>query len=379
MSSFFLLVQHSSLLPSYRIAHSAIQASQALVKIMVININQDHDIQNLSAKDIVDKALHYLGDRDNVMNGITHLLYNNTETLGSMLKFDSETLIKGQYKGAKIIAGNFANPVKSDVHNGYTSIKAIMSLLDAGPLGVGPELDIYVNLIFDREESYASLFQELVEVEWFRLFSKVTLHVPDNCLIEIPPMPKYIYIEKNSIVSEAGYFEFAALNNWWISRKSSNYLAIICGDGEYRLVDIYLALEPLMTSSFGVVLGSRNQSRRQFYKSIKSAYGEGSLRYYLSMFGLLLISALFSLRFGVIFSDPLTGFIIFRRNYIPGPGEDKLKERYNETGVEILCRLLKDNTEIAEVPVSYKTFSGFTEPAWRFRRGIRNLASFFVS
>jgi 2-phospho-L-lactate transferase/gluconeogenesis factor (CofD/UPF0052 family) len=44
--------QHSSLLPSYRVAASAIRKSRALLKVLIINLDRDHDIQGLSATDI---------------------------------------------------------------------------------------------------------------------------------------------------------------------------------------------------------------------------------------------------------------------------------------------------------------------------------------
>jgi hypothetical protein len=137
------------------------------------------------------------------------------------------------------------------------------------------------------------------------------------------------------------------------------------GDGEYSLTDLMRSIELLMSTSFAVVLGSRTQSRRQFLKSIRSAYGEGSVLYHISWLGTLVLSALFGVRFRIVLSDPLTGFLVFRRDRLPSLKNIILNGRPNQPSVVILRRLLESNTEIAEIPVSYKTFSGFTVPSLR--------------
>jgi len=40
-------------------------------------------------------------------------------------------------------------------------------------------------------------------------------------------------------------------------------------------------------------------------------------------------------------------------------------------------QLIRQGVEVAELPVLYRTFSGFTDPNWRMRRGLRNLTALF--
>ena len=115
--------QHSSLLPSYRIAHSAIKTSPAKIKAFTVNLGHDHDIQSLDAPALVDKALAYLNDPENKQGCITHILYHNATLLKDSVLFDDATLAKKEYKNAQIVCGNFANPIKQNAHNGYTTIK----------------------------------------------------------------------------------------------------------------------------------------------------------------------------------------------------------------------------------------------------------------
>src|ERR1700678_4154590 len=65
--------QHSSLLPSYTIAAPALRAARAPVKAFVVNLGPDHDIQGLSASDLVDRALTWAGDPDNSLRTVTHI------------------------------------------------------------------------------------------------------------------------------------------------------------------------------------------------------------------------------------------------------------------------------------------------------------------
>ena len=41
----------------------------------------------------------------------------------------------------------------------------------------------------------------------------------------------------------------------------------------------------------------------------------------------------------------------------------------------LVRQLIRQGVEVAELPVLYRTFSGFTDPKWRMRRGWRNLAA----
>ena len=43
--------------------------------------------------------------------------------------------------------------------------------------------------------------------------------------------------------------------------------------------------------------------------------------------------------------------------------------------LSIVRQLIQSGVEVAELPVLYRTFSGFTDPNWRVRRGLSNLAS----
>ena len=122
--------------------------------------------------------------------------------------------------------------------------------------------------------------------------------------------------------------------------------------------------------SLGGVFGSRTQSRRQFITSVRAAYGERRLLYTLGKAAAFFLSTLFYLRTGVIFSDPLTGLRVFRRQRLA-----HLPDMDQTAPLAIVRQMIRHGVEVAELPVIYRTYSGFTDPYWRIRRGLRNLAS----
>ena len=71
----------------------------------------------------------------------------------------------------------------------------------------------------------------------------------------------------------------------------------------------------------------------------------------------------------MIFSDPLTGLRVFRRQRLA-----HLSNLNQTAPLAIVRQLIRQGVEVAELPVIYRTYSGFTDPHWRIRRGLRNLA-----
>jgi hypothetical protein len=184
-------------------------------------------------------------------------------------------------------------------------------------------------------------------------------------------LPKHMQVEATE--NSSLFSEIDALLKW-LRHSDSQYLLTVAGDGEYRLRDAWLGIEALKASVFGAVHGSRTQSRAQFQSSLKSAYGESRTLFALSWIGGFVFSLLVGLVCKTIFSDPLTGFRIYQRSRLPKDFVDSLERDRPRSAVEITKRLVEAGVEIAEVPVSYRTFAGFTKPKWRLGRALKNLA-----
>lgn len=262
--------------------------------------------------------------------------------------------------------GEFENPSKAGVHSGYLTVRRILTLHDEVLTPSEPELEIYVDLN-KRSLAMNQLCQECLELPWHHRVSRVRLRFNN---VELPraDLPPHLVVE--SVNHDDAFSEVLEVRRWAASGRSK-YLATLTGDGEYRVRDILLGMDILSNQSFGAVYGSRNQSRRQFHRSLHSAYGESRLLYVMSLIGAFLLSVLFAVRFRVVFSDPMTGFRLFNRSALV-PVLDKLAALDDRSATAVTKTLVENECEIAEIPVSYRTFKGFTNVRWRLTRGFVN-------
>ena len=360
--------QFSSLFPSYKTPGlaEAIAASSAKVKILVTNIHRDHDIQSLSAVDIVGTALQYMGDPVNAGSSITHVLCTSRSSQAGPLIPKGNANPESLFKNLRWIDGDFENPTRAGIHSGYRTVRRILGAYEEAIIPVEPELDIYINL-YERSLAINQLIQEFLELPWHERFTKIRLRFNN---VELPKLdlPPHLVVE--SVKSDEMFSEVHELSAWASTRRSK-YLVTISGDGEYRLCDIIYGLEILMQHPFAAVYGSRTQSRNQFYHSLDSAYGESPFLYTLSLAGGFLFSLMFALRFGVIFSDPLTGFRLYNRSSLASV-LGKLSKLDDHSASGITKILMQNGCEIAEIPVLYRTYVGFTNIRWRLLRSFRN-------
>ena len=271
----------------------------------------------------------------------------------------------------QIIRGSFASEMIPQAHNGHAVVSRVLALRRRdGTLEEQPSLEIFYDL--SRRPAGDGLVEEFLEFEWRRFFRRVVLRV-HGALPRVPELPPCLAIEAWRCEGNFPEVEVAA---HWLRAGGSDYLATITGDGEYRLRDLAFGVKMLEQGSFGAVYGSRTQSRRQFNSSLRAAYGERGLAYRLSFAGAILLSMFFAARFGVIFSDPMTGFRIYRRKQLE-PIENSWANGSYATPTTMTKLLVRHRIEIAELPVQYRTFIGFTDPRWRMRRGLQNLMGIF--
>ncbi len=329
--------QHSSLLPSYRIAADALAASPAAVKALVMNLDSDQDIQKLTARDILDAARRY-GAR------VSHVLMN-----------DAPDRLPPGNLDLPVLLGPFANPARPAVHNGTAVADAVLGLTMRRAT---PSVEIFAD-IHNRSVASDELVEEFLETDWTGVAPHLTLNrvaQPDASV---------------GISDFAGLFPDTAYFRNWLAHGASDYLVLMTGDGAYRFADVRAIIALLeQQQSLGGVFGSRTQSRRQFITSVRAAYGENRLLYWLGKVAAFFLSTLFYLRTGIIVSDPLTGLRVFRRRAVTG-----LPDIKGDAPLALVRQLIAQGVEVAELPVLYRTFSGFTDPKWRMRRGLRNLAS----
>jgi 2-phospho-L-lactate transferase/gluconeogenesis factor (CofD/UPF0052 family) len=364
--------QHSSLFPSYKTigVPEAIQESKAKVKAFIVNLQKDCDIQSLSATDILDSALYYLKDRENLSSIVTHVLYNQrSNVLEEGVRYEKNKLFLNKlYKNALWIEEDFEHDLKPGVHSGIKIIDTIFSSLDFITFSRQPVLDIYVDLN-ERSLAVNHLIQEFIELDWKKYFSQVRLFLNQVNLPKIE-LPEYLAIKTTKYF---GVFSDVSMFSNWLTQETSQYLATLTGDGEYRLRDIFLGIEVLKNHEFGAVYGSRTQSRRQVIQSLEAVYSDSKILHFISWSGAFVLTAIWGLFFNIIFSDPLTGFRIYKRDILQKKIKNSISLGRCRTASGLTRKMINSSIEIAEIPVKYKTFKGFTNIKFRLSRGLRNV------
>ena len=363
--------QHSSLLPSYKTIglREAIIQSKARVKVLIVNIHEDEDIQGLSVTELVDRALYYLGDGNEGGCAITHILC--PEGSANPEKLLPNDIRSGVYRNAREIKAALESPAAAGTHSGSQTANQLLAIFHNSDKDSSKELQIFVDLN-KRSLALPYFLQELFEIDWRSKFSHVTviLNVASLPAVTCPP---HLSLHTLGDLSEGSSSDMAVIQNW-LKNSASKYLVTLTGDGEYRMVDILHAIQVCEEHAFGAVYGSRTQSRRQFLGSLQATYAESRLLFVLSWFSNFFIALLYGLRFQIIFSDPLTGFRIYERDALKSiPLADRAHS--SASSAEVTKLLLRHNTEIAEIPVSYRTYSGFTSVRWRIKRGVKHVLS----
>jgi len=361
--------QFSSLMPSYKTEGlaAALAASPATVRAFVANIHSDHDIQGLTATDLVAQALQWLQTGSTAgPRPITHVLCTQRSIEPARLVPRGAAEADPRCPGLTWLDDMFENPAKGGVHSGYLTVRALLSVHEQARTLAAPELDIYIDLN-RRSLAINQLVQEFLELPWQSRFSRVRLRFNR---IELPDVTLPPHLALESVAHDEMFSEVVEVRDW-AARRSAKYLVTLSGDGEYRLRDILLGVETLANHPFAAVYGSRNQSRYQFHRSLDAAYGESRLLYFVSLLGAFFLSALFALRFRIVFSDPLTGFRLFNRVHL-GAALGDLAALKDRSATTVTKTLVRHSCEIAEMPVYYRTFKGFTNVRWRLLRGLRN-------
>lgn len=376
--------QFSSMIPSYKTDGilEAVQKSNAKVKLLLVNIEKDHDIQSLTAMDLIDSVLYHLGDSENKHGVITDaLIHSKPLRPEKAVGMDWEKLSVDvgssnlTYKKVNLVQADLENPVKAGIHSGFKSVQAINRVYEQRFGRANNEVDVFIDLN-QRSIALEQILQEFTELEWKSQFSKIRLILNR---IELPAnqpsmLGEFLEIQTAKIDE---LFPEVVFFNQWVKEARSRYLVTITGDGEYRLRDVFRGIEILKGDSFGAVFGSRTQSRRQFLNSIDAAYGESRLLSRISWLGAYLFTFIFGLRFRIVFSDPFTGFRIFNRTALVDHGVSESLPHSSAPASRITKTLVTNSIEIAEYPVRYRTFKGFTNVTWRLKRGFRNAIGLF--
>ena len=339
--------QHSSLFPSYLTpgVGAAIARNLKAVKVLVTNIQEDAEISGQSAVDLIDKALHYLRERDRMAIPtpclITHYLMNDPETsesrtyvpLGRLDSIEDPRLVRiGNYEDGVTgthDASKVLTPfIKSFLRRGER-IRLAVLLLDAETLNkVGQtivemiragiaELPLVLTVYYECPESFDAGFTASLPFEVRNLATR----------------------ERKS----AEVYRLA-------QDRAFEYVMLFESSGMYRGDDIVNLANYLHGEKLDAVWGSRRLSVNDIKQAYRLVYRHKPVKAAISFLGSHILSFCYLLLYGRHISDTLSGARVIRSSFLREETMDYRRKDFNQL---VLSTLLRHRAEVLETPVFY--------------------------
>lgn len=361
--------QHSSLFPSYLTPDlgTAIAQNLTAIKLLITNLQEDADIADISAVDIIEKAAYYLKERDTQPTPtpclITHYLLNDHQRttdekpyvpLGRIESLEDPRLVRigayeeggaGRHDAAKILTPFIESILQRDEPRrlavwllGAESLNKISeSILEMVRGGIS-DLPVSISVFYHGPESFAPAFARTLPFE-----------------------------VRN--VASAGVGDTAAFLRTLGSGRF-DYVVLFESSGMYRGEDIVNLASLLTHRRQDAVWGSRRLSVKDIHESYKLRYQHHPMLGAISYVGSHLLSLACLVLYGRYVSDTLSGVRAIRTSYLSDRKFDLKDPCLNH---ELLSRLLGDRAEIFETPVQFFALSPQKVRRTTVRDGLRSL------
>ncbi len=365
--------QHSSLFPSYLTPGLGLAISRNLtaIKLLITNIQEDAEIPDSSAVDIIEKAVRYLKEKDNCRIPtpclITHYLINDGDAVGHEGPYilpghldsleDPRLARMGNYEeglsgchDATRILGPF---IESILRNGDHQRVAVM-LLDTTSLnkicqtilemlrGGIQDLPVSVEVLYGSQESFDCSFSDSLP------FSIRNVFGPGEC-------------HEDSFLRAIDNEEF-------------DYVVLFESSGMYRGEDIVSLVSLLGQGRLDAVWGSRRLSVKDIHESYKLRYRNSIVLGAASYIGSHILSLAYLVLYGRYISDTLSGARAIKAAYLR-TGVSDLKQKW--LNQQMLSLLLAEKAEVFESPVQFLSISPERVKRTTVVDGLRSLIEIF--
>ena len=318
--------QHSSLFPTYKVlAHDSIFPRIEATKIYISNLEEDLDVSGWSGLEHMRAFNNYWNNSDTKRKLIDYIVVDQN----SKIVFD-----EFENGDTKVITSQIRNSRDSLKHNGDSLLSTI---LGTNPLFLQKDCEIRIY----RQAKYEAGSNMEYQIEDFD-YSEYSFKID-------------IRLDYDSNPSWAAVREF---NLWIENPKRSRFLVIYSCEGETKLSQLLASIELMKRTNLAVLNGSRTQSRRQWLKATGNTYGEGGLRFNLSVFAAIAAVTLTMFRRKQLLTDPLSRCLILDRYALQVNGVSKLCYR-GRTIPGLRTFILSKGIEVTEIPIYYKVFRGY--------------------
>jgi 2-phospho-L-lactate transferase/gluconeogenesis factor (CofD/UPF0052 family) len=341
--------QHSSLFPSYLTPGigAAVAHNLCAIKLLITNLQEDAEIPESSAVDLIDRAVYYLKEKNQRRIPtpclVTHYLVNDPSKLDSDVPYiplgplDSledprlvrigsyEDGVTGRHNAAKI----FTPFLETYLKRGYSQKIAVL-LLNTSSLNKITQtmLEMLRSGISDLRVSLTVMYHSADSLEY--TFAET--------------LPFEIHnVATSGEVPEASFLRM-------IREKEFDYVILFESSGMYRGEDIVSLASQLAVGRVDAVWGSRRLSVKDINESYKLRYRNKLILGTISYIGSHLLSLTYLLLYGRYISDTLSAVRAIRASFMGADGID-LKRRF--INQQILSLLLRNRADIVETPVQF--------------------------
>jgi 2-phospho-L-lactate transferase/gluconeogenesis factor (CofD/UPF0052 family) len=333
--------QHSSLFPSYLTPGltEAIAGNLHAIKLLVTNIQPDAEIMDVSAVDLIDRALFYLRDKGRLSTPapclITHYLINDPASgasdayvpLGAVESLEDPRLVR---------IGNYEDGVTGR----HDAAKVLAPFIDAL---LGPEHELRVAVYLHDATSADKIAQTLLEM----VRGGVTdLPVRLEAFHAGPPLDEGLTRTLPFPVRRVDPRQAAVA----LGDARFDYGVLFESSGMYRGEDVVGLLSQLTIVPLDAVWGSRRLSVNDVQEAIRLLYRRKWLLGTVSYFGSHVLSLLYLLLYGRYISDSLSGVRAIRSRFLAGLGVEPEHKLANH---QLLTALLRQRAEVLETPVRF--------------------------
>ena len=342
--------QHSSLFPSYMtpgLGHEIAKNTHSL-KLLVTNIEEDAEIPDFNAVEIIDKAVFYLREKNSkeypVSALLTHYLVNRPEhrqnqseknyiPLGNMETIEDPRLIRiGNYEDESTgnhdpqkVLGPFIDDIARKKHR--TSVAVVLTDNTSANKTVQTVLEIA------RSDHPLSC--------------EVTVYYQGKAIDYLQTIDLPFGVQNVETENHQDFMKY-------VMGQNDEYVCLMECSGMYYGHDVTSLIANLNVPCVDAVWGSRRLSKSDVLASYKFRYHHHVLLGITSYLGSYFLSLTYLFLYGRYVSDTLCGLRLIRRDFLARNQHRFNQESFNQY---LLGDLLKSQGRVFEVPVDFLPMS----------------------
>ncbi|MGH9900851.1 MAG: 2-phospho-L-lactate transferase CofD family protein, partial [Pyrinomonadaceae bacterium] len=348
--------QHSSLFPSYLTPGlgTAIARNLTAIKLLITNIQEDAEIADSSAVDIIDKAVHYLKEKDQRRIPtpclITHYLLNDKRhaepgspyvPLGRLETLEDPRLVR---------IGNY----EEGVTGCHDAAKVLTPFIESFLREERRQRIAVLLLGADSVNKICQTLLEMLRGGIERLPADLTVFYAGGEPID-PAFTQSLPFEVYNVPRAADGAAAEEISFQKALREHEfDYVVLFESSGMYKGEDIVNVVELLNHGRLDAVWGSRRLSVKDIHQSYALRYRHKVLLGALSYLGSHLLSLAYLALYGRYISDTLSGVRAIRASYMGREAVDLSDKCVNQ---HVLSMLLSERAEIFETPVQFFSIS----------------------